>query len=231
MIQTFFTFILGITADLGYWGVGILMMIESSFLPFPSEIIIPPAAYLASTGEMNVYIVVLAGVVGSVLGALVNYFLAVSLGRFLIYKLAAHPFAKYLMISPEKIAKAEQYFLKNSSSATFIGRLIPVVRQFVSIPAGLSRMPLIPFVSLTALGSFIWVSILACLGYFLGANQELLHSYYRESTIIISLLVFIYIFFKFRLFKFFKKKNKVIKNTDKAEEKEEGSLEDLDNIN
>lgn len=208
MIQTFFSFILEITANLGYFGVGILMMIESSFLPFPSEVIIPPAAYLASTGEMNIFIIVAVGVIGSVLGALINYYLAVSLGRFLIYKLAAHPLAKYLMISPEKIDKAEKYFLKNSNSATFIGRLIPVVRQFISIPAGLSHMPLIPFISLTALGSFIWVSILAFLGYFLGSNQELLHSYYRESTVILSLLVLIYIFFKFRLFRFFKKKKK-----------------------
>lgn len=211
MIQTFFSFILGITANLGYWGVGILMTIESSFLPFPSEIIIPPAAYLASKGEMNIFIIILAGVLGSILGALINYFLAVSLGRLLIYKLAAHPLAKYLMISPEKIDKAERYFLKNANSATFIGRLIPVIRQLVSIPAGLARMPLLPFISLTALGSFIWVAILAMLGYFLGSNQELLHSYYRESTMALIVLFLLYVFFKFRLFRFFSKKKKEVK--------------------
>lgn len=211
MMQTIFSFILGITANLGYWGVGILMIIESSFLPFPSELVVPPAAYLASMGEMNIFIIIIIGVLGSIVGALINYYLAASLGRFLVYKLAGHPLAKYLMISPEKIDKAEKYFLKNSNSATLIGRLIPVIRQLVSIPAGLSRMPLLPFISLTALGSFIWVSILASLGYFLGSNQALLHSYYKELSWALIALLLIYLFFKFRLFKLFKKKEKIDK--------------------
>lgn len=216
-MQTIFSFILGITANLGYLGVGLLMVIESSFLPFPSELVVPPAAYLASMGEMNIFIIILIAVLGSVVGALVNYFLAASLGRFLVYKLAAHPIAKFLMISPEKIERAEKYFLNNSNSATFIGRLIPVIRQLVSIPAGLSRMPLLPFISLTALGSFIWVSILAALGYFLGSNQALLHSYYREVSWVLIALLIVYLFFKFRLFKFFKKKKKGEKGNREAE--------------
>lgn len=206
MLQDFFNFFLGITANLGYLGVGLLMTIESSFLPFPSEIVVPPAAYLASQGEMNIYIVILVGVLGSVLGAVINYFLALSFGRYVVYKLASHRLAKFIFINPENLARAEKYFLKNSKSATFVGRLIPVIRQLVSIPAGFSRMPLLPFVLLTAAGSFIWVSILAALGYFFGANQDILHNYYKELSWIFLFLAILYILFKFKLFKYFRKK-------------------------
>lgn len=206
MLQTFFDFLLNISSNLGYWGVVFLMTIESSFLPFPSEIVVPPAAYLASKGEMNVFIVILSGVFGSILGALINYFLASSLGRFLVYKLSEHRLAKYVLINKENLEKAEKYFLKNSNSATFFGRLIPVIRQLVSIPAGFSRMSLGRFVFLTSLGSFIWVSILAALGYFLGSNQETLNLYYKELSWLAAGLIIIYLFFKFRVYKLLKKK-------------------------
>lgn len=206
MLQGFFNFFLEITANLGYWGVALLMTIESSFLPFPSEIVVPPAAYLASRGEMNIFIIIIAGVLGSILGALINYFLAFYLGRFLVYKLASHRLAKYLFINQENLDRAEKYFLANSNSATFIGRLIPVIRQLVSIPAGFSKMPLINFVFLTALGSLIWVSILAALGYFLGANQEILSLYYSELSWFFIILAVLYLSFKFKVFKLFKKK-------------------------
>ncbi|NCN22382.1 DedA family protein [Candidatus Falkowbacteria bacterium] len=206
MFQDSLNFILGLTAHLGYWGVGLLMTIESSFLPFPSEIVVPPAAYLASQGEMNVFLVVIFGVLGSILGAVINYFLALYFGRFLVYKLAATRLAKLIFITPEKLEKAEKYFLANSNSATFFGRLIPVIRQLVSMPAGFSKMNFGRFVLLTALGSAIWVSILAALGYFLGANQELLHRYYEELKWVFLALAIIYIFFKFNLNRFLVKK-------------------------
>jgi len=196
MLETFFSFLLAITEGLGYAGVGILMAIESSFIPMPSEIIIPPAAYLASLGKMNIWLIIFFGVIGSVIGAIFNYLLAYYLGRPLIYKLADSRFSKFIFINPEKIMRAENYFLKNSISATFIGRLIPVIRQLISIPAGFSKMSFLPFVFYTALGSLIWVSLLAFLGYFIGYNQELLHKYYKEIIIILGLLGLIWIFWK-----------------------------------
>lgn len=201
MLHQFFDFALNITSGLGYWGVGILMTIESSFLPFPSEIVVPPAAYLASQGEMNIFIVIIAGVLGSVLGAVINYVLSMSLGRFLVYKLADHRFAKYIFISKEKIERAEKYFLENSKSATFFGRLIPVIRQFVSIPAGFCRMNFAHFILLTAAGSAIWVSILAALGFFIGSKREVLAMYYQEISYILLFAGFIYIFFKIRKYR------------------------------
>jgi membrane protein DedA with SNARE-associated domain len=182
MLADFFNWALNITQGLGYAGVGILMTIESSLFPFPSEIVVPPAAYLASRGEMNLFLIIIAGIAGSVLGAIINYFIGFSLGRVLVYKLADTRYARWLMISPKKVARSEKYFLANASAATFIGRLIPVVRQLVSLPAGFCRMPFGRFVFLTAAGSAIWVSILAALGYFIGANQERLRFYYKEIS-------------------------------------------------
>lgn len=182
MLLNLINWVLNITQGLGYFGVGILMTIESSFLPLPSEIIIPPAAYLASQGKMNLVLIIIAGVLGSLIGATVNYFISLSLGRLVIYKLAGTRVARLIFITPEKIGQVEKYFLSSSKSATFFGRLIPVVRHLISIPAGFCRMPFGQFLLYTALGSFIWVSILAALGYFIGANQSLLQTYYREIS-------------------------------------------------
>ncbi len=207
MLNDFFNFLLGITQGLGYFGVAFLMAIESSFIPMPSEIIVPPAAYLASQGEMNIFLIVIFGVIGSILGAIFNYFLAYYLGRPLVYKLAGHRLAKFLFITPEKVARAEDYFLKNAVAATFIGRLIPVIRQLVSLPAGFSKMPFSKFIFFTTLGSFIWVSILAALGYFIGANQELLNLYYQEIKW--GLLFLLGLWLLRRIFKAVNKKNTV----------------------
>lgn len=201
MLHQFFDFALNITSGLGYWGVGILMTIESSFLPFPSEIVVPPAAYLASQGEMNIFIVILVGVLGSVLGASINYLLSMSLGRFLVYKLAEHKLAKFIFINPDKIARAEKYFLENAKSATFFGRLIPVIRQFVSIPAGFCRMNFTHFILLTAAGSAIWVTILAALGFFIGSQRELLEMYYKELSYVFIIAGALYILFKIRKYR------------------------------
>lgn len=200
--------ILNITQGLGYFGVGILMAIESSFLPLPSELVIPPAAYLASQGKMDLLLIIIAGTLGSIVGATVNYFLSLWLGRLVIYKLAGTRAARFLFITPEKIARAEAYFLSSSKSATFFGRLIPVVRHLISIPAGFCRMPFGQFIFFTALGASLWVSILAALGYFIGANQGLLLEYYRE--VYWGLLAFgvVWIAWKFR--KWRNKKNSAV---------------------
>lgn len=176
-------YLLSITADIGYLGIVFLMAIESSFVPFPSEVIIPPAAYLAALGEMNIYLVVISGIVGSLIGASVNYFLAFTLGRKVIYALANKKIAKLFLINQEKIQKAEKYFIEYGSMSTFIGRLVPAVRQLVSIPAGFSKMDLKKFFFFTALGSGLWTVILAILGYVFGANQEVLEKYYSEISI------------------------------------------------
>ncbi len=171
----------------------------------PSEIVIPPASYLASLGKMNIWLIIIFGVLGSLVGAIFNYLVGYYLGRPVVYKLAESSFSKFLFISPEKIMKAENYFLKNSNSATFVGRLIPVIRQLVSIPAGFCKMPILPFIFYTTLGSLIWVSILAGLGYFIGYNQELLHKYYKEILLILGVLGSIWIIYK--IYKIFRKKS------------------------
>jgi membrane protein DedA with SNARE-associated domain len=200
-----------VTQGLGYSGIALLMAIESSFLPLPSEIVIPPVAYLASQGKTDIWLIILAGTLGSVLGATVNYLLSMSLGRLVVYKLAATRFARWLLITPEKIARAEKYFLASAKSATFFGRLIPVVRHLISIPAGFSRMPYGKFVLYTALGSAIWVSVLAALGYFIGANQSLIIKYYREIYWILLILGIICLVWK--IFSYRKRKNKLPETT------------------
>ncbi len=184
-----------------YWGVFLLMTIESSFVPFPSEVIVPPAAYLAFQGYMNVYLVVVAGLAGSVTGALINYFLAMKLGRPLVYILIEKKWMKYLLLNRRKLEKSEEYFRDYGALSTFIGRLIPAVRQLISLPAGFSRMNLGVFVFFTSLGAGIWVSILAALGYFFGAEQERLIMYYREITfsfIVLAIVVFLFLYIRWR---------------------------------
>ena len=198
MFTILFNWVLNVTQGFGYVGLGILMTIESSFLPLPSEIVIPPAAYLASQGKMSLLLIIIFGVIGSVLGATINYLLSMSLGRYLVYKIAENKLARLLFITPEKIARAEKYFLENSNSATFYGRLIPVIRHLISIPAGFSKMNYGKFVLYTTLGSTLWVSILAALGYFLGANQALVIKYYREIYWVLFILGILWLIYKFR---------------------------------
>lgn len=201
-METMINFLLNITADLGYFGVFTLMVVESSFVPFPSEIVIPPAAYLAAKGEMNIYLIVIAGILGSIVGALINYYLARHLGRKAIYKLVDLEWAKYLLLDHNKLQKAEEYFLKHGKISTFVGRLIPGIRQLISLPAGFVKMPIIPFVVFTALGAGIWIAILAFLGYYYGANQDLLNHYFHEAkwalVAIIGLLAIAFLVFKFK---------------------------------
>lgn len=188
MFLEFVNFLLLISAKLGYGGIVLLMAVESSFIPFPSEIVVPPAAYLASTGVLNIWLVVLCGIVGSLIGALFNYYFAMTLGRALVYRLINHRFAKYLLLSDRQLKETEDYFLKYGNISTFIGRLIPAVRQLISLPAGFVKMNLANFLFYTFLGSGLWTSILAILGYTLGANKELLAAYYSTSSLIIGVL-------------------------------------------
>lgn len=146
-----------------------LMTIESSFIPFPSEVIVPPAAYLACTShEVSIWIILLLATAGAILGALINYWLSVWIGRPLVYRFADSKFGHACLIDRAKVDKAESYFDRHGAISTFIGRLIPAVRQLISIPAGLARMNVGKFVLFTGLGALVWNSILAALGYWLG---------------------------------------------------------------
>lgn len=177
MFETFVTSLLNFTDSIGYWGVFLLMVIESSFIPFPSEIVIPPAAYLAQQGQFNIYLVILFGILGSLAGALVNYYLALWLGRPLVYKIVNKGFMRFFLLSELKILKAEKYFLKYGNISTFVGRLIPGVRQLISLPAGFSKMPMKSFLFYTFLGSGIWTSILALQGYLVGVYKDIVIQY------------------------------------------------------
>jgi len=179
MLDAFVQFVLHSVSGMGYTGIIILMALESSFVPFPSEVVIPPAGYLAAQGHMNIYLVVISGIFGSILGALVNYMLAVYMGRGLLHK-----FGKYFFMPPEKLDNMERYFNVHGEITTFAGRLIPVVRQYISFPAGLARMNMAKFIFYTSFGAGIWVVVLAYLGYTVGNNIELIKSNLRPITII-----------------------------------------------
>lgn len=165
-MQTF-AFIQWCIAHLNYWTITLLMAVESSFIPLPSEIVVPPAGYMAaSTGDMNIFLVILFSTLGCVIGALVNYGLAYWLGRPIIYKFANSRLGHLCMLNEQKVYKSESFFQHHGSISTFIGRLMPAVRHLISIPAGLSKMKLSNFILFTALGSLIWNSILAIAGYY-----------------------------------------------------------------
>lgn len=155
---------------LNYWVITLLMAIESSFIPFPSEVVVPPAAYLAaSNGNLNVVLVVVCATIGAIIGALINYLLALYLGRPLVYKFANSRVGHMCLIDEEKVRMAEEYFDRHGAIGTFVGRLVPAVRQLISIPAGLARMGLGRFVFYTSLGAGLWNSILAAIGYYLAS--------------------------------------------------------------
>ena len=157
-----------------YLLVFLLMTVESSFIPFPSEVVVPPAAYLACTNDdMNVWMVMIVATAGAICGALINYFLSLWIGRPLVYKFADSRLGHACLIDRAKVKRAEDYFDKHGAISTFIGRLIPAVRQLISIPAGLARMNLGVFVIFTGLGALVWTGVLAALGYWLGQTVPL----------------------------------------------------------
>lgn len=152
--------------NLDYWVVLIFMAIESSFIPFPSEVVVPPAAWLALTGDkMNIVLVVVFATLGANIGALINYYLAKWLGRPVVYKFANSRFGHLCLLSEEKVKYAEEYFRKHGAASTFFGRLVPAVRQLISIPAGLAGMKIGPFFLYTTLGAGAWNIVLGVIGY------------------------------------------------------------------
>ena len=171
--------IVGYVGDMGYWGIFLLMFLESTFFPFPSEIVMIPAGYLAYKGEMNLYLAVLAGILGSIAGALFNYYLALHFGRKFILK-----YGKYFFISEHTLNRLELFFKNHGELSTFNGRLIPGIRQLISLPAGLARMNIPKFIFYSGLGAGIWVIVLVALGYFLGANEALITEYLQSATLI-----------------------------------------------
>ena len=173
---------------LNYWTITLLMTIESSFIPFPSEVVVPPAAYrAASTGELNVWLVVVFATIGAIIGALVNYYLALWLGKPIVYKFANSRFGHMCLIDQKKVETAEIFFNKHGVIATFIGRLVPAVRQLISIPAGLAKMSIGKFIAFTALGAGLWNAVLAALGWFLESKlpeEQLIEKVSEYSDII-----------------------------------------------
>ena len=178
-------------ANMNYTNITILMTVESSFIPFPSEIVIPPAAYVASKPEsdLNIFLVIFFGTLGAIIGALINYFLALWLGRPIIYKFADSKLGHLLLLSSDKIIKAENYFNEHGKISTFIGRLVPGIRQLISIPAGLSKMNLGSFILYTTLGAGIWNSILALIGYVAHGQADLINTYSHELSLIVLVLI------------------------------------------
>jgi len=168
---------------LGYPGIFLLMAMESSVVPVPSELVMPPAGYLAQQGQMNMAIVILCGTLGSLIGAYANYYAAHYLGRPLLLK-----YGKYVWITEEKFAKVERFFKDHGEVSTFIGRLLPVVRHLISLPAGLAGMNHWKFSLYTLLGAGLWVTVLSYIGYFIGANKELITQYSHQALIAAVLL-------------------------------------------
>ena len=181
--------------NMNYYSITALMAVESSFIPFPSEVVIPPAVYVAEEENsslkvsdsylLNVLLIILFGTIGAIIGAIVNYGLSIWLGRPIIYKFSDSRLGRLCLLSSEKVQKAEDYFNKHGKMSTFIGRLIPGIRQLISIPAGLARMPFIPFLLYTFLGAFLWNCVLALIGYIAHGQQDLISRYSHELSIVI----------------------------------------------
>ena len=183
MFSEIINWIVHIVNSMGYIGIFVAMFLESSFFPFPSEAVMIPAGYLAYKGEMNIYIAILAGILGSIAGAVFNYYIAVKFGRKFLTK-----YGKYLFMRDDTLDKLEAFFQKHGEISTFNGRLIPGIRQYISLPAGLAKMSILKFIIYTALGAGIWVTILAFLGYFIGSNETLV-SQYLHNAVLIALIV------------------------------------------
>lgn len=185
--------------NMNYLSITLLMTVESSFIPFPSEIVIPPAAYVAGKEDstlhatdsypINVLLIVLFGTIGAMLGAIINYLLAMWLGRPIIYAFADSKVGHICLLSSEKVKKAEDYFNDHGKVSTFVGRLIPGIRQLISIPAGLSKMNFGQFLLYTFLGAGIWNIVLALLGYIAHGQMDLIHAYSHELSIAIMALL------------------------------------------
>jgi membrane protein DedA with SNARE-associated domain len=183
MLHAAINWLLATILKLGYPGIFLLMAMESSVIPIPSELVMPPAGYWAVEGKMNLWAAIFCGTMGSLVGAYANYFTAHYLGRPLVLK-----YGKYVGITEEKFAKVETFFHKHGEISTFIGRLLPVVRHLISLPAGLAGMNHSKFATYTLLGAGLWCSVLAGIGYIIGDNQQLIMEYSHQA--VIGVLVF-----------------------------------------
>jgi membrane protein DedA with SNARE-associated domain len=183
-------------ANLNYFTIALLMLIESTFLPLPSEVVIPFAAYKAAQGDLNVFGVVFFGTVGALTGSLINYTLAFYLGRPLVYKFAESKIGRLFLLSKEKVEHAENYFIRNGKTSTFIGRLVPGIRHLISIPAGLAKMDLRSFMLYTFIGAGIWNIILAIIGYYIYDVRDKIFPYLDNVLYILGALFIIYLVVK-----------------------------------
>lgn len=172
MLEQLVNWLLQTLRDVGYPGIVALMAMESSILPVPAELVMPPAGYWVAKGEMNAWIVLACGTVGSVLGALANYWMAHVLGRAFVRR-----FGRYVLLSERSLDRAERFFADHGEISTLVGRLLPVLRHLISIPAGIARMSVSRFVTFTALGAFAWCAVLTGIGYFLGRHEDALPSH------------------------------------------------------
>jgi membrane protein DedA with SNARE-associated domain len=193
-------------ANMNYFTITLLMAIESSFIPFPSEIIVPPAAYKAANGELNIYLVVFFSSLGALIGALFNYYFAKYLGQAMLLKFADTRIARMMLVDRAAVEKAEAYFRKNGNVSTLIGRFVPGIRQLISLPAGLVSMNMKNFIIYTVIGSTAWNIILAILGYFFYSQKEKLEMYYHEITYVMLGLGVLY--FGYLIYNGFKKTDK-----------------------
>ncbi len=177
MLESFIHWLLDRFRYLGYPGIVILMAIESSFLPLPSELVMPPAGYLAAKGELSFVLAIACGVVGSITGALANYGLAHWLGRAVVRRIG-----KYVWISEKSLERSERYFAEHGEISTFMGRMLPVIRHLISIPAGVARMDLVKFVTFTGLGALVWCTVLTWIGWFIGRKEDVIISVLDEQA-------------------------------------------------
>lgn len=185
-------------ANLNYFTIALLMLIESTFLPLPSEVVIPFAAYKAAQDELNILLVIISGTIGALAGSLINYTLAYYLGRPIVYKFAGSRLGKIFLLSEEKVKHAEEYFLRNGKTSTFIGRLVPGIRHLISIPAGLAKMNLRDFMLFTFIGAGIWNIILGVIGYYLYSVREQIFPYVGHILVGVGIIFVIYLIIKAR---------------------------------
>ena len=198
LINEIVNFILAIVDKLGYFGIFVGMAVESSFIPFPSEVILIPAGALVAVAKMKFLPIIILAILGSLFGAEINYFLGYYLGRRGINKLVKK-YGKIFLIDEEKLKSADNYFKQNGKITIFIGRLIPGIRQIISIPAGFSKMNQGEFLAFTALGSGIWSLILIYLGYFFGGNMNLIKQ--NENLIVLFVILIAFIIILFYMYK------------------------------
>lgn len=195
LVELVIQFLISFINEIGYFGIFIGMFLESTLMPIPSEAIMIPAGIAASAGTMNIYIAIIAGIMGNITGAAFSYYLAISFGRTILFRIG-----KYFLIKAETIIKVENFFMNHGHISIFIGRILPGFRHFISLIAGVAKMDLKLFLIYTTIGTAIWSSTLAALGFFIGSNQKLIHEHLNEIIIACALgcalIVTLYIFLK-----------------------------------